>query len=196
MDRASVIDKILTTQQEADTVISFFFVQFDSQNSLQSANILKSIIRQALSKTEVSSDIEVALDGIRRELPTQPQEIVKVLEMVAEKFRTFYIVIDGLDECEKQERVDLLESLSSLTANFPNILIFIASRDSISDDIKRSFSHMHYHQSTGTLDAQSEIAIYVESSIEERLRREDLNVGDQSLINEIKTALIDGADGM
>lgn len=49
--------------------ISFFFVQFDIEDSLHSAAILKSIIRQALSKTELPLDIETVLTGYNVNFP-------------------------------------------------------------------------------------------------------------------------------
>jgi hypothetical protein len=62
--------------------------------------------------------------------------------------------------------------------------------------MKRAFVEGFDRLFTETPAAESEIAMYVNAMIDEKLRKEDLNVGDPKLIEEIKAALTDGADGM
>jgi hypothetical protein len=186
----------LTEKCGSDTFVSFFFVQFHSQQSLQSATILKSIMKQALSQAGVAKEELSSLEFMQQRLESRPQNLVNFFHTVVKRFKRLYIIIDGLDECEKPDRDDLLDALSSLLRTVSNVQIFLASRDSIQNQIKRAFPRRFYHLSTGTSSTRSDIATYVNAAIAEKLRKEELNVADQHLINDIKAALKKGADGM
>lgn len=48
----------------------------------------------------------------------------------------YFILIDGLDECDAAERRTVLDALSSLAATPSHLRIFITSRDSVSIDLR------------------------------------------------------------
>lgn len=190
-----MIDYILTERRSPDTFISFFFIQFDSHQSLQSATIIKSIIRQVLNQAGISDQERSTLDQLHDKLEPDLDELIAFLHMIIKRIRKVYILIDGLDECEKLDRDELMEALSSLVRADSGVLIFLAGRTSVYDQIKRLFTRQFYQISTAEA-TQKEIATYIDAEIEERLRREDLNVGDLGLVKEVKAALKNRADGM
>ena len=190
-----MIDKILTEKRGSDVFVSFFFVRFDDHQSLKAEVILKSIIRQALNQSGLSEQMEASLEQALLDLSSGFEELLKLLQNIVAALTTLYIVIDGLDECEKRERDELLEALSSLTMVTSNTRFFLASRENVSGEIKRRFPALE-HLSMSCPSAQSDIAAYVESAVQDKLQSEDLVVGDPSLIEEIKLALTEGADGM
>lgn len=73
---------------------------------------------------------------------------------------TLCIAIDNLDECGSSDGNELLEALSSLTTVASNTRLFLASRENVSREIEKRFPSL------------------------------DLVVGDPSLIEEIKQALV------
>ncbi|KAJ6088339.1 hypothetical protein N7486_009600 [Penicillium sp. IBT 16267x] len=76
-----------------------------------------------------------------------------------------------------------------------NTRLFLAGRDNVSREVKRTFPDLG-HLFMSCPQAESDIVAYVEGAVQERLQSEDLIVGDPSLIEEIKKALREGADGM
>lgn len=186
----------MTEKRGSDTFVSFFFVEFHSHQSLQSATVLKSIRKQTLSQAGVAEEEIASHESIRHQLESRPQKLIDYFRPIPKRFKRLYIIIDGLDECEKPNHDDLLEALSSLVETESNVLIFLASRDSIHDQLKQTFPHQFNHLITETSSAQSDIATYVDTAIEEKLKKEKLNVDDQNLIDEVKAALKKGADGM
>lgn len=193
--RSSVIDHILTQKRGSDVPVCFFFVQFDNQKSREAEAILKSIIRQALDQSGFPEEMEPLLEKVQSNLTSDFDELFELLRKITMTTKMLYIIIDGLDECEKSDRDDLLGAISSLARPGSNVKLFLASRDSISREITRGFSALE-HLSMSCPSAQLDIATYVEGTIQEKLQCEDLIVGDPSLIEEIKQALMRGSDGM
>ncbi|KAJ5667464.1 hypothetical protein N7507_003328 [Penicillium longicatenatum] len=192
---ASVIDKVLTTECNSNVVVAFFFVQFDDRQSLKAEYILKSIIRQALNKVGVSKETEDRLQNTEPKLTSGCKELLEVLQIIEMELTKFYIIMDGLDECSKSDRDDLLGTFALLTNVGSNIRIFLAGRDSMSREVKRIFPGLG-HLFMNCKSAESDIAAYVKGAVHERLQSEDLIVGDSNLIEEIKSSLIKGAEGM
>ncbi|KAJ6016755.1 hypothetical protein N7451_000134 [Penicillium sp. IBT 35674x] len=192
---ASVIDKILTTKCSANVSLAFFFVRFDDWQSLKTENVLKSIIRQALLKVGLSQETEALLQDIQPRLTSGCEELLELLRDITVGLMASYIIIDGLDECEKPDRDNLLHTLSLLATVGSNTRLFLAGRDSVSGDVKRAFPGLG-QISMSCLAVEADIAAYVEGAVQERLQSEDLVVGDSSLIEGIKKALREGADGI
>ncbi|EHK21120.1 uncharacterized protein TRIVIDRAFT_153261, partial [Trichoderma virens Gv29-8] len=182
-------------KHSSDIFISFFFVRFDDRQSLNAEVILKSITRQMLNPSDLSEEVEKFLDRMRLNLASGLNEISTLLQGIASSFKTLYIVIDGFDECAKQDRSDLLAVLSSIVNTRSNTKLFLAGRDSVSREVHRKFP-TYKQLSMDCSSAQSDIAAYVEGIVQEKLQDEELVVGDSDLIEEIKTALSKGANGM
>jgi hypothetical protein len=108
---------------------------------------------------------------------------------------TFYVFIDGLDESDIAERRALLEALSSLISTTLHLKVFISGRDSVHLDIKGRFSNME-HISMSSDKIASDICLYIETTIQERIQNRDLIVGDPRLLDDIKQTLSEHADGM
>ncbi|KAH8667894.1 hypothetical protein BGZ61DRAFT_498355 [Ilyonectria robusta] len=192
---ASVIDHILTTKRASDVFVLFFFPRFDEMESLRAETILRSIVRQVLEPNDLSEQIETALGSMGQSSSTESEEVLELLQMGIAPLRTFYIIIDGLDECERNDRRDILQVLSSLISSSSKVKVFMASRENINREITKTFRVIE-HISMGCPSGQSEIAAFVEDTLQERLETEDLVVGDPTLINDVKQALIEGAEGM
>ncbi|KAJ5287317.1 hypothetical protein N7478_003003 [Penicillium angulare] len=107
------------------------------------------------------------------------------------------IIIDGLDECQKREREDLLNALFSLVSveSDTNIRVFFSGRESVSREVERIFPRLK-SVSMNYRGAQSDISTYIEGAVKGKLQSEELVVGNKDLIEEIKEALRNGADGM
>lgn len=190
-----MIDHILTTKRASDVFVLFFFPRFDEMESLRAETILRSIVRQVLEPNDLSEQIETALGSMGQSSSTESEEVLELLQMGIAPLRTFYIIIDGLDECERNDRRDILQVLSSLISSSSKVKVFMASRENINREITKTFRVIE-HISMGCPSGQSEIAAFVEDTLQERLETEDLVVGDPTLINDVKQALIEGAEGM
>ncbi|PTB73955.1 hypothetical protein M440DRAFT_1440869 [Trichoderma longibrachiatum ATCC 18648] len=198
MERRQQLLDFLSTHdyRRSDTFVSFFFIQFDDQRSMNAETILKSIIQQALHASSPSREIEFLLERMRLSLSSGLQDLLELLRKTVASFETFYIAIDGIDECSKQDRGELFKALSSLLATESNTKLFLAGRDSVSRELRNAFTAADNQITMACPSVQTDIATYVEGIVQDKLQSEDLIVEDLSLIEEIKIALTEGADGM
>ncbi|KAK4172309.1 hypothetical protein QBC36DRAFT_294484 [Triangularia setosa] len=191
---ASVISHVFANKCSDDRV-AFFFLQYDNPDSLRAETIIRSIIRQSIDGITLSEDVERQLRELNRKLFVPPGDWVGLLRQRIQLSRTFYVFIDGLDECDATERRALLDALSSLATTVSGLRIFIAGRDSVYMDLKGRFPRIE-HMSMASDGLTSDIQLYVEAAVQERIRNEDLVVGDPCLLDVIKDTLTRHADGM
>jgi len=190
---ASVINHVFANKSKDDRV-AFFFLQYDNADSLRAETIVRSIIRQSIDTT-LPEDVERQLKKLDRKLFVELRDWVDLLRQRIQLSRTFYLFIDGMDECDAAERRALLDALSSLTITASGLRIFLAGRDSVHMDLRGRFSHVE-HISMASDGVTSDIHLYVEAAVQERRRNEDLVVEDPHLLDDIKDTLTRHADGM
>jgi hypothetical protein len=127
--------------------------------------------------------------------PSAFGELVVFLRRRIAQSEIFYIFLDALDEFEPIERRALLDSLASLASGGPRLRVFLTSRGNLSGELRRRFPTIE-NVTMASVDVDSDIALYVEEALQERMRDKDLVVGELSLVEDIKQALIKHADGM
>ncbi|KAH8893514.1 hypothetical protein GQ53DRAFT_780886 [Thozetella sp. PMI_491] len=189
---ASVVDRILTEKQNPEVCVAFFFPG-SGQSSKDAETVIRSIIRQLLTPRDLPETIDTRLEKLTTSMDLE--EHVAVLKMAIENLKMAYIIVDGLDEFEKQERTRLLKTFSGLHTCGPAVRIFLAARESISAEIFIRFpanNHVSMSNELAALDIKS----YIDDIIQERLEEEELTVGDPDLVAEIGHALLKGANGM
>lgn len=176
--------------------MAFFFVRFDDQESTKADVILRSILRQAIDMVDFDNQIQTMLEKWQDTLLSEIEDVVQMLRgVISTRLRNFHIVIDGLDECGKKDRDSLMRGLFSIRIVAKEVRIFLCGRQSMSREVEKAFQPL-IDLSMDCRPAEFDIPKYIESAVQERLHSEELIVGDQNLIDEIKEALKRGADGM
>lgn len=170
------------------------FPRFDDSISLSSATVLKSIIRQSLNPDDVTGEVERQLskfDASDADMDT----IETLLQLCISRCSTLYIVIDALDEFEKEERKVLLRSLSSIISlPYSKAKLFLVGRSSVSTDIRKWFPASQ-EKSTDCDKVQADIEAYTQATI--TLKQEEQPISQNpTLAQEIIKALVGGANGM
>ena len=159
-------------------------------------NVLRSIIRQFFNPDDVTGEIEKQLNRLKASSYATETDIIEtLLQHCIRRFSMLYIILDALDEFEKEERKVLLRSLSSLTS-LPNskVKLFLVGRSSVSEDMKR-WCPASQQKSTDCREVQTDIEAYAREVIS--LRQEERSIPDNSaLTQKIVDALTSGADGM
>ena len=144
----------------------------------------------------LSKTFKPARRRLRKILLSGTKELQYLLHKVISSSRLSYIVIDALDECEKHEHNLVFNILQSINiSKRPKAKLFLSSRESIAGEIENRFASP-LHVSMNAAVAQSDIAIYIEETLEERVRSRNLVVGNNRLSHEVQDALTKGAQGM
>lgn len=170
------------------------FPRFDDSISLSATTVLRSIIRQSLKPDDIIGEVERQLSRLEASYADM-DAIETLLQHCISRYSTLYIVIDALDEFEKDERNILLQSLSSIIS-IPDskARLFLVGRSSVSADIRKRFPDSQ-EKSADCHEVQADIETYTRDIITLKQRKQLISQ-DPTLAEEIVKALIDGANGM
>ena len=124
------------------------------------------------------------------------EELGSLLEVVLSASKRHFIVIDALDECAKADLDAVLAVLRRVSnASTSTVKIFLASRESISIEIKKHFTSYH-HRTMRTPEVHDDIKTYVGDVIRQKIDNGELVIGTLDLISDVCDALVEGAQGM
>lgn len=124
-------------------------------------------------------------------------ECTEMLIEVASARSATFIVIDALDECDRETRQDLIDALQNVVAESTSLVkIFISSRED--GDIKRSMD-LYPNVRIEAEQNQQDIELFVSLTVDELIRKKRL-LGSEMVTDElrsdIKLSLQDKAQGM
>ncbi|KAF5720940.1 heterokaryon incompatibility protein het-E-1 [Fusarium globosum] len=183
---ANIVDDLNLLQ---NSITLYFFAHHDNPDSLSSRIIFGSLVRQLLEVFVYDSKFEhIFSESVSR---LDSDDIVKILATMPSHDRHVYIVIDGLDECSKEEQQTVLLSLSAIKAEGYKICISVRTPTESSVWKDQSFE---FHESIP--EENQDIFDFVQVEVDNRVRNERLVTLDPLLVQDIKQELIDGACGM
>lgn len=188
---ANVVEHLMI-KSSPHQAVAFFFFRFDQ--ALSAADILGCLARQLLGSlpkwsTAGNDSAEISpYDG--------HQHIKELLKSELPTNGSYFIVLDGLDDCEKDEASMLMKSMRDLIS-LPNhvIKLYCSSRPDIVQWSSAGFQRV-FRVSMSNTKVDTEIDRYIQMSLTKRLEDEDLVLGDPELIIIIQEALLQGAQGM
>ena len=192
---ASAVRHVLQCKSKTENV-AFFFPHFNDPQSLSAETVIRSIIRQSLDPVTLSEEVEASLIEVVLKPSTGVDELTVLLRQRLAQSERFYIFVDALDEFEPRERRALIDVLASLgSSGGSGLRVFLAGRESLSGELKDKLPGIE-RLSMASAGANTDVALYVNQALQERIENRDLVVGDQSLVLEIEQALMKHADGM
>ena len=177
-------------------VTAYFFCRFDEMESLKAKTIIGSIARQ------LASDLPATAFRAFNQGGTDGTSIISALEAVLSHDRQYFIVLDGLDECEEFQVENVVEILHGLLLSARlRIKCFWSSRPSVLRWLPGRFLTQQ-RIDLETVENQSRVAqdinTFVVVTLEEWLDGEapELQINDPSLIETILHCLEKEAQGM
>lgn len=179
-----------------ETTVVYYYCDSSDSRSLKLQNILGTIIRQLLETIVISEALEQQIDKYFRpqtRVATE-EELFTLLSDAAQNFSNMYLLIDGLDECDKEDIDKILSVLGQLLrSQRPLIKIALFSREekTIANALK-SYSRVRVSSDKISLD----LSIFIQETVESKINCGRLCVSDPSLKKEVINALINGAQGM
>jgi hypothetical protein len=190
-------------REKIGSALAFFYCSFDQPQTLNVLTILGSFVKQIashfekLSKPmppELSKKIKQVQDEDRDSFDLE--ELVDILVSFTTKSLETFFILDGLDECESSDRVEVLDffrRLLDVRAARSSCKLLISSREDV--NVSRSIPSCLQLPICAT-HTTADICGYVDSIVDDRIRTKELTVHDDSLVSEIKERLANGAQGM
>ena len=182
--------------KESSACAAFFFCRHDDQESLQARTIIGSLAKQFAQHLSIDAFRDLQPENI------DLQTITDFLSNKLDRSRQYYVLLDGLDECQKAQIEEVLEALKGMTAA-GNIQtkIFWSSRPSNLEMLpvgllpdQRIDLEDRDHREKIAVD----ICKYIEASLEDSLDGESpkLQISDPTLALTIMEHLEQEAHGM
>lgn len=175
---------------------AFFFCRHDDQMSLKARTILGSIARQLA--TGMPADIFCGFSAENIDL----EAIIRFLNANLTERRDYFIVLDGLDECEEAQVQEISQALWSLLHfSLLCVKIYCSGRPYVVKWLTMGL-HPEYHIKLETEEHQAKIALDIGKLIETTLTQQlegnspELKVGDPTLILTVQETLQEKAQGM
>lgn len=188
----------------------YYFFDFTDEKSLQPITVINSLIKQLVQLVDpddLSLELQVALQSTYAkhttakqgfELDTRTEHIRKLCCL----FRRVFVVIDGLDECARNDRRSLLNMfrtfLNGFYGNQDGILkLLLASRPEI--DIKEQLDKFDLY--TIALSEQIEhhgvdMDFYIRSRLEPHFQDLSLLPSHEELLADIVVKILEESKGM
>ena len=188
---ANVIEQLMV-HESPNHSISYFLFRFDQVVSARV--VLGSLARQLLESLPFDSSSEEA--PADSETPTDQHRIVSLLQQILPDTRKYFVVLDGLDECDEDEARLLIDCLRELLSSTRHVFkLYCSCRPDIVQWASEGLSDIK-HVSMSSPAVNTEIAQFIRSSLERCLEGNLLQLGNPTLIHTIEDALLEGAQGM
>ncbi|KAI8681114.1 NACHT domain-containing protein [Fusarium keratoplasticum] len=201
---ASSIVEHLCQIRQPNQFISFFFSRFDNSTTLASDTIIRSLVQQLLSvapmetmNATLASEIADCLQKTQDNFFSL-DTLGKLYETASKFTQDWFILIDGVDECESEQQRLLYDFLSRFldTCSGPQrIRILFSSRETTKQEIEKSFDSVG-RLITGTSNTSADIVAFAEDVIVAKLARGELVVRDPEIIGDILQAIASKEEGM
>ncbi|KAK6716669.1 hypothetical protein SNK04_007621 [Fusarium graminearum] len=182
---------------EDDEAVAYFYCKRDEENRRNPQDILRSILRQLSTpiKQAESGKIHQALKGLPDRLATSGMTFdiptcKNLIGTLIEDYSRTTIILDALDECERETRVELMRSMASLLDEKSRIRIFVSSRTD--DDIRRYFQHKPIIEIQAA-DNEADISSFVHEELSQDPRWSNLS---SELQQQIQGIFHDKSQGM
>lgn len=121
------------------------------------------------------------------------------LYQAASKFtQDWFILLDGVDECESEQQrllYDFLSRFLDTCSGTQRIKILFSSRETTKQDIERLFGSVE-RLITGTSNTSADIVAFAEDVIVAKLARGELVVRDETIIGDILDTIASKEEGM
>ncbi|TWU72390.1 hypothetical protein ED733_000595 [Metarhizium rileyi] len=190
---ANMVEDLNLHAVQSKIPVAYFFCQHDEVASLQARCIVGSLARQLLLTAQ---DISKAKDHIHDHVQELGLDELSALlkDVLATDFRA-YCVIDGLDECDSQERGLLILTLRELQDSLALRVCFSFRLEA--DNALRLDTKGFVNCSIAAIPEDNpEIEQFICDELERCIDNEVLTLGDPTLVADIMNTLVDLSQGM
>ncbi|KAF5975896.1 heterokaryon incompatibility protein het-E-1 [Fusarium coicis] len=200
---SSIVEK-LSQVRPPQQFVSFFFVRFDDPLSLDADTILRSCVQQLISAInidtldqQIASELDKSLSEAKWSLFSL-ESLSKLYLSAAQAIEHWFMVVDGLDECNNDQQSRLLRFFQGLLSGNNTackISILISSRETCTNAIKSTFPGSQ-RLTTGLESTSADIGSYVDDIIIDKISTGELVISDPNLLNEILETIASKEQGM
>ncbi|RMZ92691.1 hypothetical protein DV736_g66, partial [Chaetothyriales sp. CBS 134916] len=193
---SSLVEQLHISRQPTDKIAHHFCFS-DHDASLRGRNIVGSIARQMLEgwlQNANANELRVLDKQLSDAGSTDIIDITLYRLLPGE---SYYVVLDGIDECDTDEAREVMKCLLTLcqSQKHRNIKVLLTSRPDI-DKVLRQELSTKYKMPVSEDKTHSDLRCYIDTTLEQRLEDGELSLIDPTLIFKIADKLEQEAQGM
>ncbi|CAG8399790.1 unnamed protein product [Penicillium salamii] len=186
----------LHKQTPTNEIVAYYFCRADDTASLSARNILGSLARQILDLQIVNALNDTLYDLYDDSKDLDTPELTDFIIDHLQLDTKYYLVIDGLDECEIFEVRKVARSVAQLcSTRAKDFKVLFSGRPELERSLFGAIGPKYRIAVTET-KIGSEMDRYIAATLERCLDEEELVLGDQMLKSTIEEALQKGSNGM
>ena len=141
--KTMIASLIIEEMKSIDSVdLAFFYCRYNDNHKNSFTNVLRSILVQLVQQNEdllsyvydaCCSSSEITLDS--------PNRLKNLVETSLKSCSDYYIIVDGVDECEQTEEKKIIEWFLGFIENIPQHdaatirLLFVSQRDKVTESL-------------------------------------------------------------
>jgi ankyrin repeat protein len=190
---ANIVDDLSLSSEKERPLVAYFFCKHNIPESLQARTIIGSLARQLLRTV---ADLSVSAKICEYTHSTGDTE--KVLETLFQGFSSnlkVYLVLDGLDECDDEEKPALVQAIRKIQQK-STVLVCASFRKEPNKGVQLITNQLLATRTISIPDDNPDIDAFIEADLDRCLRQKRLAIGDPTIILEIQDALSKGSQGM
>ncbi|CAG8126012.1 unnamed protein product [Penicillium nalgiovense] len=195
---SNVVDHLrLHAARKGNEIVSYYFCRLDNEASLSARNILGSLARQILDTQIEQSEYETLLSLQKTTGDfNSTTEVVHFLlsQLQAGEGTKYYVVVDGLDECDGSQVQAVAQAMVELCSNYIGFKVLCAGRPGLEKTFKSTTPQ--YRIMVNEEKVKTDMDHYITQTLYKCLEDEVLTLGDQAIVTEIYDTLRVKADGM
>jgi ankyrin repeat protein len=189
---ANIVGDLILNTGATNCPVAYFFCRHDIDDSLLASTIIRSLGRQLLRSVPDLRQVDQ-----RFKTSGQVVDSGHVLAAILSLPTTFraYFVLDGLDECTKEQRLELIDRIRRIQDVF-SLRVCVACRSDADNNPAMLLKYFARSSVMALPTENPEIKSFIEDELYRCVESGRLVLGDPQLSLEIADALTAGAQGM
>ncbi|KAJ5717688.1 hypothetical protein N7488_003334 [Penicillium malachiteum] len=186
----------LYAEQNSNHIISYYFCRADDSESLSARKIIGSIARQILDSQIEQSQDENLQDLYKDSCSLDTADIIDFVLPQLQFNKEYYLLIDGLDECEAFEVRQVVRGVAQLYhARGSGVKVLYSGRPELEMQLFRDMKPK-YRISISQSKIGFEMDCFIDTTLRLCLKEGRLKVGNPKLVLDISESLSQGSNGM
>ncbi|KAI0103367.1 hypothetical protein GGR51DRAFT_561794 [Nemania sp. FL0031] len=182
-------DVILNTK---DYTFAYFFCRSDHTESRKYRTVIGCLARQILETVPIE---EVAKSDSWLQSKLSLEDIKQLFTLDILRSKHIFIMLDGIDECEHEDRSHIIEFLKQLRT-CSRLKTCVSYRLTANTPVRDELADLGPNETLHMPQENPDIISFIAEKLESCLKTKKLTVGNPQLILEISQALETGAQGM
>lgn len=192
---ANVIEDLIL-RKPLDSSLAYFFCRSDETASLKAREVIGSLARQIFEDVPIETlNLSQAAHSIGDIVP-DTERILSNMLLLLPRHKQYFLVLDGLDECDYEEVWVLVESIQSLLKSSEyTFRVFWTGRSDFASRVSDQF-RPDFQVHISPTNNGPEISKFINLALENALESNRLKLRDPNIVLKIQDALEAGAQEM